>query len=72
MSLGLFDDVPSLPSRVYELLEIDSIKRKYKTAQRIADEMLQCVQRWQRNHPGEDPMEIVPPDFREYIQYHIN
>lgn len=68
---GLFDDIPSVPDSAINLLEIDCIKRKYKTPQHFADEMLGCVKRWIRAHPNRYPTDIIPPDWRDYILYNI-
>lgn len=68
--ISLFNDVPSIPDCT-DLLAIPSIKRRYKNAAGIADGMLEKVRYWKAIHPGRDWKTIVPPQWREYINYNL-
>lgn len=34
--------------------------------------MVRLVRKWQREHPGRDWQDIVPPEWREYISWQLN
>ena len=67
---SLFADVPQIPDCT-DLLKFDSIKSKYRTPDKIADEMLNEARQWQRQHPDKDVTEIIPPAWREYITFNL-
>lgn len=68
--MSLFPNVPPIPD-CSDLLSIPSIKRRYKTATKIAEKMLEYARYWKAIHPGRDVMTIVPPPWREYISYNL-
>lgn len=43
----------------------------YKTPQALADEMVREARIWQKRNPGKDVMEVITPDWKEYINHKI-
>lgn len=43
----------------------------YKTPQALADEMVREARIWQKRNPSKDVMEIITPDWKEYINHKI-
>lgn len=43
----------------------------YKTPEALADEMVREARVWQSRNPGKGVMEIIPPDWKEYINHKI-
>lgn len=41
---------------------------KFKHPIDVADEMVREARLWQEKHPGRDVMEIITPDWKEYIK----
>lgn len=44
---------------------------KYGTPERVARLTLEAARKWQRQHPKNDVMEIIPPDWREYVKANL-
>lgn len=59
----LFDEVIPIPE-YSELMKITKLKRPID----VADRMVQEVRVWQQKHPDRDVMEIITPDWEEYIK----
>ena len=59
----LFDEVIPTPE-CSELMKITKLKRPID----VADRMVQEVRVWQQKHPDRDVMEIITPDWEEYIK----
>ena len=59
----LFDEVIPIPERS-ELMKITKLKRPID----VADRMVQEVRVWQQKHLDRDVMEIITPDWEEYIK----
>ena len=59
----LFDEVIPFPE-CSELMKITKLKRPID----VADRMVQEVRVWQQKHPDRDVMEIITPDWEEYIK----
>lgn len=68
--IDLFADVPAVPDCT-ELLALECVKKKWPSAGRLAAEMLKEAREWQRKNPGKDVLEIVPPDWKQYISYNL-
>ena len=43
----------------------------YKTPQALADEMVREARIWQKRNPGKDVMEVITPDWKEYVNHKI-
>ena len=59
----LFDEVIPI-TECSELMKITKLKRPID----VADRMVQEVRVWQQKHPDRDVMEIITPDWEEYIK----
>ena len=59
----LFDEVIPIPE-CSELMKITKLIRPID----VADRMVQEVRVWQQKHPDRDVMEIITPDWEEYIK----
>jgi len=70
LMIDLFADVPPVLDCT-ELLAIDYLKRKYRTAANLANEMLREARQWQNQHPDKDVMEVITPDWKAYIAYNL-
>lgn len=59
----LFDEVVPIPecSGLMEMM-------KLKCPIDVADRMVQAARVWQQQHPDEDVMEVITPDWQEYIK----
>lgn len=44
---------------------------KYGTPERVARLTLEAARRWKSQHPKQDVMEIIPPDWRAYIKANL-
>lgn len=64
MQLSLeFEDVIPIPE-CSGLMELT----KFKCPIDLADEMVREARLWQEKHPDRDVMEIIIPDWKEYIK----
>lgn len=64
MQLALeFEDVIPIPE-CRELIELTKFKRPID----VADDMVREARLWQEKHPDRDVMEIITPDWKEYIK----
>lgn len=43
-----------------------------KTPEALADEMVRVARAWQGRNPGKDVMEVIVPDWKEYVGYRLN
>ncbi len=68
--MNLFPEVPVIPDCT-DLLNVSFIKLKYKTAAKIADEIVREARQWQSQHPNMDVMEIITPEWRDYVRYNL-
>ena len=68
---SLFDDVPAVPDCT-DLLNIEEIRRKYRTPDKIACKMLDEAKSWQQRHPDKNVLDIVTPQWREYIKFNLS
>lgn len=59
-----FDDVIPIP----DCSGIMEITKKYKRPIDVANEMVRQAKLWQQKHPDRDVMEIITPDWKEYIK----
>lgn len=59
----LFDEVIPIPGML-RIMKITKLKRPID----VADRMVQEVRVWQQKHPDRDVMEIITPDWEEYIK----
>lgn len=68
--IDLFADVPPVPD-CSDLLDIDYLKKKYRSAGNLANEMVREARQWQNQHPDKDVLEVITPDWREYVRYNL-
>lgn len=65
MQLSLpFDEVIPIP----DCSEIMKMMKKYKRPIDIANEMVREANLWQQNNPDKNVMEIITPEWKEYIK----
>nr|DAT40447.1 MAG TPA: hypothetical protein [Caudoviricetes sp.] len=62
ITLGLFTDIEPIPE--CENL-IDG--KRFRTPGNVADEMLRECRIWQKNNPGKNVIDIIPPNWVKYI-----
>lgn len=67
LAFDFINEVVPIPE-CHELME----RNGYKTPQALADEMVREVRVWKENNPGKDVMEIITPEWKEYINHKIN
>lgn len=67
-----FDDMVPIPE-CGELLELHNYlmkdpAKKIETPAELANEMVRELKLWQEKNPGRDVIDIVPPNWKEYIK----
>ncbi|MBR4533908.1 MAG: hypothetical protein IKO85_05125 [Bacteroidaceae bacterium] len=67
---GLFDDVATIPD-CSDLIDTFGRKRGFNTPVKVANEMMREARLWQERHPNEDVCEVIPPNWKEYVQQNI-
>ena len=68
---GLFDDeIVPIPDCT-EFIEHFGKERGYDTPVRVANEMMREARAWQRKNPGKDILEIITPDWRDYVNANL-
>lgn len=65
VQLKLFDDVVPIPECSQRSIEI------WGSPERVAELTLEGARTWKRKHPGQDVMQIIPPDWKEYIKANL-
>lgn len=43
----------------------------YGTPERIAQLTIEAARRWEQQHPGKDVMEMISPDWRQYVKANL-
>lgn len=65
--LSLFGDDAFVP-----IPECDDLMLKiYGTPENIARLMIEAARKWKRQHPGMDVMEVIAPNWKEYIRVNL-
>lgn len=68
---GFFDNqIIPIPDCT-ELIALVGRKRGITSPSGIASQMLREARLWQARHPNRDIMEIITPDWREYIKQNL-
>ena len=54
-------------NRLTSLMEVTGLR----TPTEVANEMVREAQVWQENNPGKDVMDVITPEWQEYINHKI-
>lgn len=68
---GLFDDEIIPIPYCQDFIDDFGKERGYDTPQKVANEIMREAKKWQGEHPGVDLMEIITPDWREYVKANL-
>lgn len=68
---GLFDNLVTPIPDCTDLLERYGVRHGIKSPTAIAREMLKEARLWQSRNKGEDVMEVIPPEWKDYIKENI-
>lgn len=69
--VGLFDDQIVPIPECSDLIESYGRQHGINKPEGIAREMLHAARLWQSRNPGKDVMEIITPDWKEYVRANI-
>jgi hypothetical protein len=65
--LSLFGDEVLVPIPECSPLALE----KYGTPERVAQLTVEAARRWKQQHPKQNVLDCVPPDWRAYIKANI-
>ena len=68
---GLFDELIVPIPDCTDLIEHFGKERGFTTPSKVADEMLREARKWQRTHPEHNVSEVMPPNWKEYIEANL-
>ena len=67
---SLFDDIVPVPDCA-EAIELYGKKMGLNSPSKMANEMVKEAREWQNRNPDKDVMEIITPEWKEYIKANI-
>ena len=71
IQLDLFDgQVVPIPDCT-DLIEFFGKRSGFNSPLKVADEMLREARMWQDSHPKESVLDIIPPNWKEFIKANI-
>lgn len=68
---GLFDDELVPVPDCTDLIEHFGKRRGFDTPAKVANEMVREARQWQGKNPDKDVMDIITPDWREYVRTNL-
>ena len=69
--IGLFDNILVPVPDCTDLIEHFGRRRGFDTPAKVANEMVREARAWQRKNPGKDVLEVITPDWRDYVSANL-
>ena len=69
--IGLFDDILVPVPDCTDFIEHFGRRRGFDTPAKVANEMVREARTWQRKNPGKDVLEVITPDWRDYVSANL-
>lgn len=67
----LFDDELVAVPDCTDLIELIGRRRGFNTPAMVANEMVREARIWQGKNPDKDVLEVITPDWREYVRANL-